>query len=170
MVLIKQAHGEKDYEAARTLMRAYLGWLRDAHLDILDIVEPMFAAAEAELAGLPGPYAPPRGRLLLAYVDGDPVGVVAMRDEGGRICRMQRMFVRPRYQGRGIGRALANRLIAEARAAGYERMRLDTGPRQPAAHALYRSLDFQSIPPFFELPDDWPDDLKERVLFMELAL
>jgi GNAT superfamily N-acetyltransferase len=170
MITIQQASSEEELQEARTLIRAYLDWHRKTYADFLDIIERYFATVESELAELPGPFAPPRGRLLLAYVDGLAAGVVALQEKEQGVCIMQRMFVYPRFQGQGIGRALANRLITEARASGYEYMWLDTAPRQLAAHSLYRSLGFEPIVPYFEIPVDWPEELRKGILFMGLRL
>lgn len=104
---------------------------------------------DAELAALPGCYARPRGEILLA-VDGagEPVGCVAMRPLSGDICEMKRMYVRPAGRGRGVGRVLAEGIIAAARERGYRAMRLDTGATMVAAAALYQSLGFRDIPAY----------------------
>jgi ribosomal protein S18 acetylase RimI-like enzyme len=107
-----------------------------------------FQGFDDELAGLPGAYAPPLGRLLLARVDGVVAGCVALRplDEG--VCEMKRLFVRPAFHGRGLGRQLVERLIKEGSAAGYPAMRLDTVPSMTAALGLYASIGFVDIPPY----------------------
>lgn len=111
-----------------------------------------------EVASLPGRYAPPRGRLLLATLDGRPVGCVALRpldDLGPHTCELKRMYVRPSARGHGIGRLLAERLIADARAIGYTLIKLDsdTDPRFSAAIALYRTLGFTECPRYNADPD-----------------
>ena len=106
-------------------------------------VDLSFQGFEQELASLPGDYAPPRGRLLLA--DG---GCVALRPLGGDICEMKRLYVRPSARGTGLGRALVQRVIDEARALGYRAMRLDTLPSMTAAAAMYRAFGFREIEPY----------------------
>lgn len=135
-----------EMDGVRVLFREYEAWL-DHDL--------CFQSFEQELATLPGAYAPPAGRLLLAEVGGETAGVIALRPfaaEDG-VCEMKRLWVRPAFQGHGAGRALTTRLIAEARAIGYRAMRLDTlpGPMKPA-NALYESLGFRDIPAYYANP------------------
>jgi putative acetyltransferase len=106
-----------------------------------------FQDFSAELAGLPGCYAPPQGRLLLALDGQVPAGCVALRQLDGKICEMKRLYVRPQYRGTGLGRLLAERVIAEAKLAGYRQMRLDTLPSMAPARLLYQQLGFREIPP-----------------------
>ncbi len=124
-----------------------------------------FQSFDQELAGLPGDYAPPPGRLLLAYDGGRAVGCVALHASGGDgTCEMKRLYVQPAARGRGAGKALLDAVVAEARAIGYRRMRLDTvEPRMKAAVAMYRSYGFREIPPYRENP-------MPGTLYMELDL
>jgi putative acetyltransferase len=106
-----------------------------------------------ELDALPGAYAPPRGGILLATVDGEPAGCVALRPIGDNVCEMKRLYVRPAYRGLGLGRLLAGRIVDAAREAGYEGMVLDTIPAQmrPAV-ALYEALGFEPCEPYWDNP------------------
>jgi len=101
-----------------------------------------------ELAALPGKYAPPRGRLYLAFVEGAPAGCVALRSLTDGRCEMKRLYVVPAFRGRNIGRLLADRVIADARQIGYRQMLLDSLPAMSAAQQLYRSLRFREVPPY----------------------
>lgn len=112
-----------------------------------------FQDFEKELKELPGAYAPPMGRLLLAYYAGKAAGCVALRLLEGSICEMKRLYVRPAFRGKGVGRLLVDRIIAEARGARYQRMRLDTiESSMQDAIVLYRRRGFQEIPAYRENP------------------
>jgi ribosomal protein S18 acetylase RimI-like enzyme len=112
-----------------------------------------FQSFDDELRDLPGAYALPLGRLVLAEIDGQSAGCVARKPLAARVCEMKRLYVRPQYRGLGLGTALARHIIGDAKAAGYESMRLDTiaGVMDPAI-ALYRSLGFREIPPYYANP------------------
>jgi putative acetyltransferase len=112
-----------------------------------------FQNFDKELAGLPGDYAPPEGRLLLATHEGAPAGCVALHKLDHEICEMKRLYVRPQFCGKGLGRSLAERIIAEGQRAGYKQLRLDTvEPKMQAAVAMYRQLGFREIAPYRENP------------------
>ena len=112
-----------------------------------------FQGFDEELKNLPGAYAPPGGRLLLAHHQGQEAGCVALRQLDHQICEMKRLYVRPAYRGKGVGRMLVDRVIAEARAIGYERMRLDTiESSMQDAIALYRRRGFREIAPYRSNP------------------
>src|SRR3954452_9534443 len=102
-----------------------------------------------ELAELPGKYGPPTGCLLLATVDDVPAGCIALKPLSAGICEMKRLYVRPQYRDTGLGRRLAERLIAQARGLGYNTMRLDTLRKLDRALNLYRSMGFTSIAPYW---------------------
>jgi putative acetyltransferase len=108
-----------------------------------------FQNFEQELARLPGHYAPPDGRLLLAEYDGQMAGCVALHKWEDGICEMKRLYLRPSFRGKGLGRVIAEKIIAEARNIGYQRMRLDTiGPLMKDAVEMYRKLGFREIAPY----------------------
>lgn len=157
-----------DLDHVRDLMRAFIAWHRGRHQEDLDLIDSYFDAAafEEELATLPGKYAPPDGQLFLATVDGEPAGCVAMRKIDATRCEMKRMFVYPRYHGRGVGSVLAEAIIDAGRAAGYRTMLLDTSVRQTEARALYQRLGFREVPPYYELTDA----LRHWLVFMERSL
>ena len=123
-----------------------------------------FQSFDQELASLPGDYAPPDGRLLVAEYRGQLAGCVALHKLDPEVCEMKRLYLRPQLRGRGVGRALAEAVIAEARVIGYRKMRLDTvEPVMPNAVALYRRLGFREIDPYRANPI-------AGALYMELVL
>ena len=134
---------DADMAAVRDLFREYQ---RELGVDL------GFQGFDAELAGLPGAYAPPRGRLLLARRADAVAGCVGLRPLSGDTCEMKRLYVRPDFRAARLGVLLAERLIGEARALGYRRMCLDTLPSMARAQRLYESLGFRDIAPYRHNP------------------
>jgi putative acetyltransferase len=140
---ILQAHTVRDIEAVRALFREYEQFLN---------VDLCFQDFAQELATLPGRYAPPRGRLLLALEGTQAAGCVAFRSLDDGVCEMKRLFVRPAYRGQGLGRLLALQAVNEASALGYAVMRLDTLDTLDRAMHLYTALGFERCAPYYENP------------------
>src|SRR2546426_8521168 len=155
MARIGPVNGEGELAEVRALFREYV--------DALGI-DLGFQGFEAELAALPGDYAPPRGRLLIAREGGRAVGCAALRPLGPDVCEAKRLYVRPEARGTGLGRRLTDALIAEARAIGYARLRLDTLPAMTQAIALYRSLGFRVIAPYRHNPVEGTPFLEKDLL------
>ena len=166
--VVLQAKSETEINDVRFLMRSFVAWHRERHVEHIALIDRYFDKAEfeKELAGLPGKYAPPRGSLLIAYYAGMPAGCVALRDLGDGVCEMKRMFVPPEHRGIGIGRDLGERIIEDARASGYRLMRLDTSFRQAEAMRLYEHLGFRRIMSYYELDED----MRNFLVFFELSL
>lgn len=154
MLKIVQAEAGKDLKMIRTLFAEYADSL-GFDLDFQDF--------EEELANLPSGYAPPSGCLLLAKYKDQLAGCVALRQLSDSICEMKRLYIRPQFRGLGIGRALAEAIIEQARRIGYIYMRLDTVPSMEIARTLYTSLGFKEIKPYRHNPI-------AGAVFMELKL
>ena len=143
----------------------YLAHIRELFIEYAEAIgiDLSFQDFAEELSALPGEYAPPAGEVLLALVDGRPTGCVGLRPFGEGVCEMKRLYVRPAFRGRGVGRELARAIIDQARQGGYERMRLDTIPSMKPAVGLYESLGFKTIGAYRYNPI-------EGARFMELVL
>ena len=152
---ILQAHTQEEIAQARTLFEEYAASLG---------ISLCFQNFDQELKSLPGKYAPPDGRLLLATENDELAGCIALRKLEDGVCEMKRLFVRPAYRSQGLGRILVEKIVDEARMLGYTHMRLDTLPGlMDKAIALYRRTGFREIGPYCENP-------VEGAKFMELEL
>ena len=153
--MIIEAVTPAQIEDARCLFREYEAWLG---------VDLCFQSFEEELKNLPGKYAQPSGRLLLAVADKKIAGCIALRKIDDEICEMKRLYLRDDFRGLGLGKKLIEQLIEEAREIGYKRMRLDTLPeKMPQAVKLYESYGFCRIEPYYDTPHT-------NTLFMEKEL
>ena len=147
--LVELTHPSEPHEMdlVRSIFREYADGLG---------VDLCFQGFEEELAGLPGDYAAPRGALILARVDGEIAGCVALRPadtaDYPNAAEMKRLYVRKAFRGFGLGRQLAERVLDAARQAGYASVLLDTLDDMEAARALYEDLGFEAIPPYYHNP------------------
>jgi carbonic anhydrase len=155
MIRVTDLDGEAELDHVRGLFRSYVAEFAASFAEAFYLHD-----LEAEIAGLPGRYAPPSGYLLLALEENRPAGCVGMRDLGGGICEMKRLYVDPGFRVRGVGRLLVHEIIRRAERAGYQRMVLDTLPEMVGAIALYRSFGFVETSPYWDCP-------VERAIFME---
>jgi ribosomal protein S18 acetylase RimI-like enzyme len=151
---IREAIGTADIEAVRQLVLTHA-----AERAATPGIEHM----RADAARLPGPYIPPRGDIWIAQIDAEIVGCIALRPLPGAVGEVKRMYVDPAWRGRGVGRALLERLIASARERGYRQIRLGTLHEMVEAQALYRSLGFTPI-------ERYRDDEMVDTMFFELEL
>jgi GNAT superfamily N-acetyltransferase len=167
-VEIRTASTPADLDEVRRLLHDYIAWQRARPSEIQSLVSAYFdeRGFESDLERLPGEFGPPDGELLIAWDGDEAIGTVASHRFDAESSEMKRMFVAPRAQGRGVGRLLANEIVARARSAGFRRMLLDTSPGQEAAISLYRSLGFESVGPYAELEDA----LREGLVFFRLDL
>lgn len=122
-----------------------------------------FQDFEHELETLPGAYAAPEGAIIVAFSEGEPAGCVALRRFEETVCEMKRLYVKPDHRGKGVGRSLAEAVIARAREIGYAAMKLDTLQSMTEANALYVSLGFAACAPYRPNPCQCP-------VYMELSL
>jgi putative acetyltransferase len=157
-IRLVEVSGESGLGHARRLFRSYATEFAGSIAETLCL-----QGFEAEVAGLPGRYAPPSGCLLLAMDGDDPAGFVALRDLGGGTSEMKRLFVASEHRGRGVGRLLVGEVIGQAERAGYRRLVLDTVPEMAGAIALYRGFGFVETAPYRDFP-------VERTLYMEKRL
>jgi len=142
-IRIIRAQSPDQVDEVRRLFREYERFLG---------VDLCFQSFEEELAGLPGQYGPPDGVLLMAMDGRQVAGCVALRKLEDGVCEMKRLYLRPNYRGRGLGRRLAERIVSEAAALGYKVMRLDTLDKLKEAMGLYEAMGFRRREPYYGNP------------------
>lgn len=147
VISLRPAQFPEDLQTVRQLFLEYQAGLG---------IDLCFQGFEAELAELPGAYAPPVGTLLLACIDDEPAGCCAMRPlyntDHLNACEMKRLFVRPAFRGFGLGRLLVERVMSEGQLAGYTTMLLDTLSDMETARALYQEMGFAEVAPYYHNP------------------
>lgn len=145
MIRLETAESAEHLVQVRALLQEY-GDSRPNDPALVDFAE--------EINNLPGKYTPPAGNIILAYCDDEPAGCVAVHQLDDDICEMKRLYVSPKFRGKGIGRSLSMAIIEQARLIGYSRMRLDSIPSMKAAQALYESIGFYEIPDYRNNPNE----------------
>lgn len=167
MPKILRAESEDHFEEVRVLMSEYVEWDRlqteKLGLDAKEFTQFYYGQSKEEL---PGVFAPPRGCLLLAFDTGRVAGCGAIQPFDQNSCELKRMYVRPAFRGLGAGRKIADALIANARVAAYESIRLETTIFMQSATAMYESLGFRRCEPYYVIPPSF----REITIFMELHL
>ena len=153
MLQIRPA-GRADIPHVRDMLNEYVEWIG------LDLA---FQEIDAELDGLPGDYAPPRGALFVAVEDDRYLAMIALRPSDGPVGEMKRLYVRPEARGRGLARQLITRLCDEAKRLGYSELRLDTLPMMGEAQALYEAYGFVDIAPYYETPIDGTRFMSKKI-------
>jgi putative acetyltransferase len=164
MLTISQVSTPSEIQNVQELLREYTAWAFTLTAD--SDQAPTFHGLEQELATLPGIYAPPTGCLLLAMQDGQSAGCIALKGHDATTGELKRLYVRPAFRGRNIGRQLVAALIAEARKFGYQRLILDSHISMTKAHEIYMAAGFRKV----NTPSDFPEALKPIAVFMELAI
>ena len=153
--MVRGVRSADDLDAVRALFLEYRAWLVE-HREVTAFDDGVFERGlqyfDVEVRALPGEYAPPAGALFLAFRGATPVGMVALRRLRPRVGEVKRLYVRPKARGAGIGRRLTGAALRRARTIGYRRVVLDTLPKMTAAVAMYRSMGFAPIPPYWAHP------------------
>jgi len=167
MVTIYQMHSQDDIEDVRELLFEYLSWATDRakelYNEVVDVDE-MLDHSMSEIIL----FSPPSGRLLLAREEGMAAGVACMKSIREDTCEIKRMYVRPDYRGKKIGRNLLNQLIQDAKEIGYSKILLDSAQFMREAHSLYRSVGFKDVELYPET--EMSEDFREYMVYMELEL
>jgi GNAT superfamily N-acetyltransferase len=164
MIQFEQATTDEDFDSVETLFIEYMEWVLE-HLseeygitfDVRELVSQDMENIEI--------FSPPHGRLLLVTVDSNVVGLGCLRKIGDGIGEIKRMYIQPKFRGKGYGRELMESLYQEAKKIGYYCLRLDSVDFMKAAHGLYRSFGFKEREPYPE--SEIPEDIHEYWVFME---
>jgi GNAT superfamily N-acetyltransferase len=164
MLTIEQVSTPSDIAAVGDLIREFTEWAISLEPTTKDA--PTFQNLEAELATLPGAYAPPTGCLLLARNDDHPVGCIAFLARGNDVVEVKRMYVRAESRGLKVGQKLLARLIEQARNQNATQIILDSYYTMTSAHKIYRAAGFKDIP----APADFPAVFVDKVVFMEMNI
>ena len=167
MLNIIRAETDAHFLQVRELTTEFMEWdseqTKQVGLDPVEVVNFYYGTRDDSL---PGPYAPPKGCLLLATDSGNAAGMVAFKQISSNICELTRMYVRPEFRGKQLARNLIQMLITEARESGYDIIRLETTTFMQSAVALYSSFGFKVRPPYYEIPKHFLD----VTIFMELDI
>jgi N-acetylglutamate synthase-like GNAT family acetyltransferase len=164
MLSIRQIENAHQIAAAKLLVRGYFEWF--FALVPGSETDPTFRGWENELETIPGRLIPPTGRFLLAEVEGQVAGCIALKPVSTDTCELKRLFVHPSYRGKAIGQELVKTFLVEARASGYKHAVLDSHISMTGAHAIYMQLGFRVVP----APESFPEELKGSVIFMRRDL
>lgn len=166
MNTFKVADSVEHFDDYRLLAMKYVEWMKATYSDYLPVINQYYESLLSELAALPGKFKAPDGCLLLVYDEERALGAVAYKKLDAESCEMKSMFVDTSVHGNGVGAALAREIIRRAEAAGYQKMKLETGIRQVAAQRLYERLGFQDVEPYYPVSDT----LRPLARFMEIRL
>lgn len=168
MITVVEAASAADLQHARGLFNEYFSFLqREIDTTVTDLNEvPPLAGYHEEIANLPGRYAAPDGRLLIAYDEGVSAGCVALYKLDESVGEVKRLWVNPASRGKQVGRLLMEKLIAEARDIGYQTVLLSTVDKLKPAISLYTALGFQPTSAYFELPAF----MRNQEIFLKLDL
>lgn len=164
MLFVKQVESPKQIEAAQQFMMEYRTWVFANIPGSKDA--PTFEGWEAEIASLPGIYAPPTGRLLLATIDEQPAGCVSLKQKTAEVGELKRMYVNANFRGKQVGWHLGKALLDEARIIGYKKIVLDSHISMISAHKIYEELGFKRV----SAPPEFPKEIIPFAVFMEYDL
>jgi GNAT superfamily N-acetyltransferase len=167
MATISQAQSQDDIDGVRELLSEYLVWATDQAMELYNEIVDVDEMLDHSMSEI-NLFSPPSGRLLLAREEGVAAGVAFLKSIREDTCEIKRMYVRPVYRGKKIGRNLLNQLIQDAKEIGYSKILLDSARFMREAHSLYRSAGFKDIELYPET--EMSEDFQEHMVYMELTL